>query len=213
MVNKGPKNKEVLEYLIQNNDTCLAVRGNHDEVVINEYIRYAETGEVLDKNRWMTNLTIEQVTYLAELPYTIHIPQLNAIVVHAGLVPLVPLQEQTFINMTKMRNVIENVDTFGNVTFQGTDSDSVGIAWASTWSGPQHIYFGHDAKRRLQEYKFATGLDTGAVYGDRLTAKFIKGPRANTFVAVKSLKVWVDPLAKAKNTTKWLYCAINYGTM
>lgn len=180
----------------------MAVRGNHEEVVIREYIHYIETGEILDKNRWMTNLTIEQVTYLVELPYTIYIPQLNAIVVHAGLVPLVPLNEQTIINMTKMRNVIENVDAYGNVTFQGIDKDNVGIAWASTWSGPQHIYFGHDAKRKLQEYKFATGLDTGAVYGDRLTAKFIKGPRADTFVAVKSLKVWLNPLVKTENTTK-----------
>lgn len=56
-------------------------------------------------------------------------------------------------------------------------SDGEGQPWASFWpskggsdSKVPRVVFGHDAKRRLQKYDGALGIDTGCLYGNGLTA-------------------------------------------
>jgi hypothetical protein len=83
------------------------------------------------------------------------------IVVHAGLVPGVALEDQDRDNLLNLRSI----------TPAGEPSKRVdGTPWASLWRGPPHVVFGHDAVRGLQRYDGATGLDTGCVYGRELTA-------------------------------------------
>lgn len=55
-------------------------------------------------------------------------------------------------------------------------SDGDGRPWASFWPAANPnapsplVVFGHDAKRRLQKYPGALGIDTGCLYGNGLTA-------------------------------------------
>ncbi len=85
----------------------------------------------------------------------------ETIVVHAGAVPGVPFEQQTREHLTTMRSIGHD----GNPTKR-----IEGRPWAAVWPGPEKIVFGHDAIRGLQRHRFATGLDTGCVYGRRLTA-------------------------------------------
>ncbi|RWS16473.1 uncharacterized protein B4U79_01358 [Dinothrombium tinctorium] len=200
LVNKGPKSKAVIEYLMgEGKDSCLSVRGNHDEVVIREYMKYEiDPSSLAEKNEWMKELTKQQINYLISLPYTITIPSLNLIVVHAGLVPGLDLSLMKLTDFVTMRNIIFT-DYFEEEGIKATKSHKEGEPWAKHWRGPSHVYFGHDAKRKLQLYPFATGLDTGCVYGNTLTAVFAKGPRKGSFINIKAKKVYQDAKAKENN--------------
>ena len=41
------------------------------------------------------------------------------------------------------------------------------------WQGPELVIFGHDAKRGLQQEEYAIGLDSGYVYGKKLTGMIL----------------------------------------
>ena len=107
-------------------------------------------------------------------------PELQAVVVHAGLLAGVPLAEQP-------RNLLINMRS---ITPTGEPSKRIdaGVPWGSRWPGPEHVYFGHDAVRGLQRHPFATGLDTGCVYGRTLTAIILP---ENRLVSVPARRAYV----------------------
>lgn len=191
LVNKGPKSEKVLKLCRDiYPESILAVRGNHDEIVLEQYRQFEALKQSLeDKNKWIESLPSRYITYLASLPYSIRIPSFAAIIVHAGLNPLLrePAVDTPTQLMTTMRNIIVLTLEGGETRYECTKSDQVGSAWASLWPGPEHVYFGHDARRRLQDnHEFATGLDTGCVYGGSLTGLYIKGPQKGTYVTIKA---------------------------
>ena len=183
LVNKGPSSAGVVAFARERG--MLAVRGNHDDVAIG-YGRLCAEGradEVPEEWRWTAELSEEDIAFMSELPFSIDIPEHNVVVVHAGLVPGVDMSAQRMEDMYLMRNVVREAagppsssapdggsDGGGGGAWTGTSKASKGEAWASRWRGPRHVVFGHDALRKLQEYPFATGLDTGCVYGHALTA-------------------------------------------
>ncbi|KAL8619120.1 hypothetical protein ACOMHN_019392 [Nucella lapillus] len=195
MINKGPQNMDVLrlveEKTKQGQAAC--VRGNHEETILKELwsLKYHEEQYSLpERYKWLLDLTGEDFTFLQELPYTLSIPSLSVLVVHGGLVPGKPLEFQSLEDLSHMRNIVQE-DYFSGRGLVGSSSLAVGEAWASLWRGPQHVYFGHDARRRLQRWPFATGLDTGCLYGGALTGAFIGGHQE--FLSVDAKRTYVEP--------------------
>ncbi|KAK2182937.1 hypothetical protein NP493_332g03007 [Ridgeia piscesae] len=172
ILNKGPKNCETLAF-IRSLD-ALIVRGNHEEHVLMHYLKSKKSAEdsLAGKYKWVANLSDDDIDYLMQLPYTISIPSYNCIVVHAGLFPWRPLQTQHPSDMTMMRNIVD-IDGGKPHATKRTDE---GLPWASAWTGPEHVYYGHSSCTRLKQYNFATGLDSGCVYGGKLTAKLLRSP-------------------------------------
>lgn len=168
LLSKGPFPVETLKKLQKIEH--YAVRGNHDEAVLRQALslKKEELYQLPPKYSWVPNLS-DDIGYLRELPYTISIPSLSVIIVHAGLVPGIPLTEQELTNMIIMRNLVKSPEG----TLSAAELTNEGEAWASFWPGPDHVYFGHDARRKLQKHAHATGLDTGCVYGNHLTGAVV----------------------------------------
>ena len=159
LVRKGPDSKAVVELARRLN--AYTVRGNHDQYAILDKLNKLGLGK-------------DDLEYLRSSPLSITIPELNILVVHAGMVPGIPVEKVDPQALMTMRNLVNS---------EPTSDDKEGVPWITLWKGPRHVIFGHDAKRGLQKTKFATGLDTGCVYGKLLTALILPD---NRFISIAS---------------------------
>ena len=166
LVNKGPHSAETVAYARESGFAC--VRGNHDDAALFAHEARSEAGARGSDSKyselkyaWVDALGEADLAFLQELPHTLRLAREEVLVVHAGVVPGVPLAEQRAEDMTTMRNLVR-ADGGG---WWAAASASAGVAWAEEWrpeptvvAGVRHVVFGHDAKRRLQRHEHATGL-------------------------------------------------------
>ncbi|GAB4109625.1 MAG: hypothetical protein OHK0013_45240 [Sandaracinaceae bacterium] len=183
LVNKGPDSVGVVRLVRRLQGR--AVVGNHDDLVLRCLAarRAKEDGDFPDSvRRIVKRLDEDDAAWLSALPTTVQLPDHHALVVHAGLLPNVPLSSQRRDALLTMRSIRSD----------GTATKRIeeGRPWASLWPGPEHVFFGHDAVRGLQRWPYATGLDTGCVYGGRLTACILP---ERTLVSVPARRAYCEP--------------------
>jgi hypothetical protein len=150
--NKGPKPTETWDLVRRL--SAESVLGNHDLVVIDR----SEHGEHL--------APAPAVTWLRALPLTISGTEPMAwAVVHGGVDPVGGVAGTTRTQAVSMRR-------------WPMDGGPDAPFWWERWSGPPLVLYGHDAVRGLQDRRpHSLGLDTGCVYGGRLTGYLLEADR------------------------------------
>ena len=164
LVCKGPDSLSVVQ--MAREIGAIGVRGNHDFEVVrwHQAIKSGADPPVIGSEHYYvaTALSTADLKWMYSLPWFISSSHLNALFVHAGFVSGIRLAKQNPRLMMNMRSILPD----GTVTSKFFNN----WPWARLWDGPQTVFFGHDADRGLQQYEHAIGLDTGCVYGGKLTA-------------------------------------------
>ncbi|KAJ6102360.1 hypothetical protein N7486_004787 [Penicillium sp. IBT 16267x] len=163
-------------------------------------------------------LSTRQLDWLAALPLILRVklPQNltsffgeTLVVVHAGLVPNIPLEDQdpyALLHMRSLDRTSGDEDDFVPAEIAGEESWVVQWdQWQDKLASKTTVVFGHDAKRRLQLGRYAIGLDSGCLYGNQLSAVVIAaidGEVGRQIVQVECVDTPLSPTVPVKEGDK-----------
>ena len=174
ILDKGPYSIETLRYANEKNFECLM--GNHEY----RYLRFhnhQEKEQLTGKKNPMTfgeekmgmyeNLSKDDFDYISEMPFYIKINNLTLL--HGGITNDIVLESA---KKKKLESVvyIRHLNDEGKWTStQGTSSNQQ--LWNTVYDGNQGvIVYGHSDYKEVRIDPYAIGIDTGCVYGNKLTA-------------------------------------------
>ncbi|KAF2456328.1 Metallo-dependent phosphatase-like protein [Lineolata rhizophorae] len=146
-------------------------------------------------------LTAQQLGWLASCPVILDAGNVQGMgklaVVHAGLVPGVPLERQDPFLCMNMRTI--------DLETRLPSEDRRGSPWERIWNHYQRkqmpsqrstVVYGHDAKRGLNIQAYSKGLDSGCVRGGRLTALVLEAGKPGADVTESYVDVPCDNYVK-----------------
>lgn len=211
LVDRGPDPVGVVRRARELGAGC--AMGNHEE----KHIRWRNwenkivNGEAkknpmrrFDEQRMVehNNLTKEDMDYLMSMPRTVGLGHQNPawVVVHAGFECNAPYHDQARDTVCRVRNV----DDAGKMASDHKNPliDVPGsVPWGVRWQGPENVVYGH-AVHSLSEPRVDAhegyacyGIDTGCVFGGRLTALILPDGKKPEFAQVQAKREYY-PWAK-----------------
>lgn len=241
MVNKGPDSSGVIDRAMSIN--AWGVRGNHEDRVLRAWAKHhkhshlngAEGDEETEDEKapkqkkskseavdhaTAANLTPKQLSWLANLPVILRLGTVSpyygdVVVVHAGLVPGVPLEKQDPWAAMNMRTLLTPSHSHSNSNSNSNPADSSsrkptfqpsegreGRPWSKIWNELQKeakkehrttVVYGHDAKVGLSVRRYAFGLDSSCVKGGDLTALVFEPVSASSASTTTAEPIEQDP--------------------
>ena len=165
LVTKGPASREVLEFF-RDNGNAQAVLGNHEYALLRYYKREAVDLEPA-QSRAIAELGAafdSLMDWVSGFPHYLDLG--SHMIVHAGIRPGRTMEEQNVEDLTELR------------TLDGPNPRSrIGTPWFERYEDAKTVIFGHWVFATPLIRKNAMGIDTGCVYGGRLTAVVLPDER------------------------------------
>lgn len=210
LVDRGPDTLGVVRRvrdLLARHPGSAAVCGNHEE----KALRFHERGRALEP--WTLRASADEWAFLDGLPLVVPVPEVQAVVVHAGFFPSYFAKEgrvgavgpgwrrEKGKRAERRRRFlrVRRVSAAGEMIALGHEGAG-DPHWSALYDGREgHAFFGHDPQLTPPEplgAPHATGLDTGCCFGGRLTAAVVEvgdPAREARFVSVPARAPYAEP--------------------
>src|SRR5258708_11541753 len=169
-----------------------AVRGNNEEKLLHMRGNMVRRlfADAHDKQQLDDD---ELMDYCASLPLYLDFPEIGVLAVHAGVLPnaesfspaLVP--PRTALELRWIHRKKGRWEQGGKIQ-QSPDEGFL----APMWHGHRTVVYGHTPQPQPRIDPRAIGIDTGCVYGGRLTAALFRGPNDWKLLQVKARRQYAD---------------------
>jgi len=164
LVNRGPDSAAVLE-IARRLPGAFCLLGNHEL----RLLRYHDTGNegILKDYDWETIPQLDDADwrFMRDFHLNLHFPGLETVIVHGGFLPDQSWEEQSADIVTQIQVINRKTNKWGK-----RSEVSGGVTWMKFWQGPPFVVTGHTPRSKVVRTKWSICLDTGCVYGGKLTA-------------------------------------------
>jgi serine/threonine protein phosphatase 1 len=161
LVDRGPKRRECVELAMQHE----CILGNHEDKHLQQR-RRSDDRLLPDHLETRRALGDEHMRWFETLPLFLRLPEHGAALVHAGVLPGIPLEEQDPYHLLHAQCVLPP----SKKSYWPSKAPADHRFWTHYWRGPERVIFGHSVVSVPLVTEHAVGIDTGAVYGRSLTA-------------------------------------------
>lgn len=186
LVNRGPDTPGVLRLIMNmmSSYSAFSVLGNHDNELLSYLKKESEKTKALDASlaqlaQEPEHFTKQVVDFLESLPTQISLDEGKLIIAHAGMKE--SLQGK---NTPEAREFALTGELSGEVDEHGKP---VRANWAADYHGTAYVVYGHSPLREPKWIHRTIDIDTGCVYGKKLTA--LRYP-AMALISVKAARVY-----------------------
>ncbi|MRJ06928.1 MAG: protein phosphatase [Epsilonproteobacteria bacterium] len=191
ILDKGPFSIEALRYARKNK--ILSVLGNHE---FKHLRKWWGRNVILDENQKevYSQLRKEDFEYLQSMPFFFKLNHLT--ILHAGITNRLHLNNLSF---SKLKNLlyIREIDEEEN-PLPLHHGNNYATFWTEKYTGREgFIVYGHTPFLEIRREFYSVGIDTGVVYGNKLTALIISDtlkPWEFEVIQVKAKHRYTEPL-------------------
>jgi len=214
LVDRCDDSPGVVKYCIENG--IESVMGNHDAKLVRRWRhvmrKRIEPGYKIpmhfsqDQMDTIAGLSDADMLWLSNLPHYLTFPEVNVVIMHAGLLPLVPLVEQPKEVLTMIRYIDPAGRRMLSMKMPNFEQPENSIFWAEAYDGTADVVFGHSVISMNGEIGVWAGLstgkcygiDTGCCFGGFLTCMILdtNDPSSREVVNVKALREYCVPSKK-----------------